>query len=148
MVLVIASSHGRFYDRIVDTFGRISDILPRFRDYQRIFNGQKHQRFTQKLSEAYLDIITLCAEFRTLLRQQKKSSVKRIFQPLSPALNAHLEEAVVRFRQHRKAVDKEAEVCHMLEEKETRDLVHRNSEAAEAREREAKQEKLLSLSLI
>jgi hypothetical protein len=31
VVLVIASGHGRFYSRMVDTFGRIGDILPRFR---------------------------------------------------------------------------------------------------------------------
>ena len=84
---------------------------------------------------AYLDIISLCTEFKTLLRDQKISSLKRIFQPLSPALNARLEEAVLRFRNHRKAVDKEAEICHMIEEKEARDLVVRNNAAAEARER-------------
>ena len=66
---------------------------------------------------------------------QNKSSLKRIFKPLSSALNAHLEEAVDRFREHRKEVDKEAEVCHMIEEKEARDLVLRNTAAAEARER-------------
>jgi len=30
VMLVIASSHDRFYERMVDTFGRIGDILPRF----------------------------------------------------------------------------------------------------------------------
>jgi hypothetical protein len=34
-----------------------------------------------------------------------------------------LEEAVLRFRQHRKAVEKEVEICHMIEEEEARDLV-------------------------
>ena len=154
VVLVIASSHGRFYNRMVDTFGRIGDILPRFRkcaadpwrrsdcteenilgDYQRIFDSKKHQRFTQALSVAYLDIISLCTEFKTLLRNQKKSAAKRIFQPLSPTLKEHLEDAIVRFRKHRKVVDKEAELCHMIEEKEARDLVVRNHAAAEARER-------------
>lgn len=38
VVLVIASSHGRFYDRIVDTFGRIGDILPRFRGLYTSFS--------------------------------------------------------------------------------------------------------------
>jgi hypothetical protein len=104
-------------------------------DYQRIFNPEKHQRFTQVLSVAYLDIVVLCTEFKNLLRNQKKSGVKRIFQPLSPALNSRLDEAVLRFRQHRKGVDKEAELCHMIEEKEARDLVVRNHAAAEARER-------------
>jgi len=86
------------------------------------------------LFAAYLDIISLCTEFKTLLRNQKISSLKRIFQPLSPALNARLEEAVLRFRNHRKAVDKEAEICHMIEEKEARDLVNAAAEARERRE--------------
>jgi len=104
-------------------------------DYQRIFDSVKHQRLTQALSTAYLDIISLCTEFKTLLRGQKSSTAKRLFQPLSPALKIHLEEAVLRFRQHRKAVEKEVEICHMIEEKEARDLVLRNNAAAEARER-------------
>lgn len=69
-----------------------------------------------------------------MLQGQNKSSLKRLLKPLSPALNAHLEEAVERFREHRKEVDKEAEVCHMIEEKDARDLVLRNTAAAEARE--------------
>jgi hypothetical protein len=32
VILVIASCHGRFYNRMIDTFGRIGDILPRFRE--------------------------------------------------------------------------------------------------------------------
>lgn len=88
------------------------------------------------MSKAYLDIITLCTEFSTLLQGQNKSFLKRIYKPLSSALNSRLEEAVVdKFRKHKKEVDKEAEVCHMIEEKEARDLVLRISAAAEARER-------------
>lgn len=32
VLLVVASSHSKFYDKIVDTLGRIGDILPRFRE--------------------------------------------------------------------------------------------------------------------
>jgi len=31
VILVITSAHGRFYNRMIETFGRIGDILPRFR---------------------------------------------------------------------------------------------------------------------
>lgn len=31
IVLVLARNHGKFYDRITDTFERIGDLLPRFR---------------------------------------------------------------------------------------------------------------------
>lgn len=33
VVLVIANSHGKFYDRMIETFARIGDILPRLRKY-------------------------------------------------------------------------------------------------------------------
>ncbi|KAF4638043.1 hypothetical protein G7Y89_g25 [Cudoniella acicularis] len=135
VVLALAKVYGRFYARMVETFGRIGDILPRLRDYQRIFDSKKHGRLTQTLSAAYLDIITLCTEFKALLQSQKKSSMQRIFKPLSPSLNASLEGALERFRKHRKEVEKEAELCHMVEASQARDLVLRNNEAAEARER-------------
>jgi hypothetical protein len=32
VLLVAASSHSKFYEKIVDTLGRIGDILPRFRE--------------------------------------------------------------------------------------------------------------------
>ncbi len=95
----------------------------------------KHQRLTQALSTAYLDIINICTEFQELLRVQRKSVFKRVLQPQTPTVNAHLEDVLDRFRKHRKSVEKEAEVCHMIEEKESRDLVLRNNALAEAKER-------------
>ena len=31
VILVLASSHGKFYDRIIETFARVGDTLPRLR---------------------------------------------------------------------------------------------------------------------
>jgi hypothetical protein len=36
VVLVVASSYSKFYDKIVDTLGRIGDILPRFRESKAV----------------------------------------------------------------------------------------------------------------
>jgi hypothetical protein len=36
VVLVVARSYSKFYDKIVDTLGRIGDILPRFRKYEAV----------------------------------------------------------------------------------------------------------------
>src|ERR1700730_1062244 len=93
-------------------------------DYERIFAREKHQRLTQAISNAYLDIIKLCLDFRKLLQGQKASSLKRIWKPLS--LNAEFDDAIQRFRAHRKIVEKEAEACHMIEAAETRALVEAN----------------------
>lgn len=42
MVLHLAKKFNKIFDRIVDVFERIGYVLPRFRDYQRIFG--KHPR--------------------------------------------------------------------------------------------------------
>ncbi|PMD40956.1 hypothetical protein L207DRAFT_544209 [Hyaloscypha variabilis F] len=119
VLLVVAGSYSKFYDKIVDTLGRIGDILPRFRDYERIYDGQKHRRLYQALSNAYLDIITLCSEFRTSIREQKNSKVRRLLKPL--AFDKQFDEAIERFRRHRQNVVDEAETCHMIEAAEQRD---------------------------
>ena len=33
VVLILAKTHGKFFDRIVDTLERVGDILPRFREF-------------------------------------------------------------------------------------------------------------------
>jgi hypothetical protein len=111
-------------------------VLPRFRksislrfklhllslhclgDYERIFDGTRHKRLTESLAAAYLDIITLCTQFRKTLRGQKVSNVRRIFKPLS--LDRHLDEAVERFCRHREKVEAEARACDMIEAAEER----------------------------
>jgi hypothetical protein len=40
IVLVLARNHGKFYDRITDTFERIGELLPRFRE---CFSVSTHQ---------------------------------------------------------------------------------------------------------
>lgn len=106
VLLLLASTHGKFYDRIVDTLSRIGDILPRFRGYERIYGRRKHQRLAKILSNAYLDIINLCAQFRKLLREQKSSSVRRMLRLVS--LDGRLDDAVGKFRQQRQTVEEEA----------------------------------------
>ncbi|KAB8291562.1 hypothetical protein EYC80_006363 [Monilinia laxa] len=144
VVLALANNHGKFYDRMIETFARIGDILPRLRDYQAIFDQRKYPRFTQTLSAAYLDIIVLCSEFRKVLLEQKSSFVKRAFKPLSPSLRSYLEKAVQAFRERREAVESEARVCHMVEAKQARDLVLRNEMFSKAQEREQRQKRIIA----
>jgi hypothetical protein len=92
-------------------------------DYERIYNPQKHPRLTQALSKAYLEIIKLCTEFQTSIRELKASSVRRILRPLS--LDRQFDAAIERFREHRQIVDEEARMCDMIEAAEVRDEVAR-----------------------
>ncbi|PQE18876.1 P-loop containing nucleoside triphosphate hydrolase protein [Rutstroemia sp. NJR-2017a BVV2] len=144
VVLVLASNYGRFYDAIIHTLARIGDILPSLRQYQNIFDPSKHPHFEQKLSAAYLEVIEQCMRFRKLLLGQKTSLFKRVMQPLSPSLKSDLEQAVDKVRERRKAVEEEAHICHMVEAKETQELVLRNVQLSRAKAKETKQMRLIS----
>jgi hypothetical protein len=63
------------------------------------------------------------------LQGQKASSLKRIWKPLS--LDGEFDEAIRRFREHGKTVEKEAETCHMIEAAEARALVEANRKLEE-----------------
>ena len=75
---------------------------------------------------AYLDIIELCMEFRSIIKEQQKHPLKRVLQPLSSGVDQKLKDAETRFRAHRKTVEKEAEVCNMIEAAEVRAVVLRD----------------------
>ena len=55
--------------------------------------------------------------------------MKRILKPLE--LENELEEAIQTFRDHKETVEKEAELCHMIEAKEARAIILANKELQE-----------------
>ncbi|KAF7944130.1 hypothetical protein EAE96_010534 [Botrytis aclada] len=144
VILVLASSHGKFYDRIIDTFARVGDIIPRLRDYQAIFDQEKHPKFTQALSAAYLDIIVLCSDFKDILTGQKSSFFKRLRSPLSTSLGAQLDNAVQKFEGHRKTVESEAKMCHYIEAKESKELEVRERMRSKEQERRDRLRRIVS----
>jgi len=86
----------------------------------------KHARINEMISQTYLDIIELCAEIKVMIKTQQKSLIKRTVQPLCGKIENKLKDAEARFRTHTKNVEKEAELCHMLEASESRELILRN----------------------
>jgi len=92
-------------------------------DYERIYHLQKHPRLAQALSKAYLEIIKLCTEFQTSIRELTASSVRRILRPLS--LDLQFDAAIECFREHRQIVEEEARMCHMIETAKLRQEVAR-----------------------
>jgi hypothetical protein len=67
----LASSFGKYFEKIVNMFERIGDVLPRFRVYQSLFSN--HQRLLHALSQAYYDIIYFCTLAKCLFHKGKKS---------------------------------------------------------------------------
>lgn len=111
----------------MEMFTRIGDVLPRFRVYERLFSN--HERLVQALSLAYVDIVVFCSECKTVFRHGQRSSMtsfkiafKLIWKPFERQFGRYVEG----FRQHRKSVEKEAGLSHMIEAADSRDLVLAN----------------------
>jgi hypothetical protein len=79
----------------------------------------------------YLDIIEQCMEFRSLIKAQQKNLLKRVVHPLNSSIEQKFKDAETRFRAHRKTVEREAELCHMIEAAESRALVLRDKQLQE-----------------
>jgi hypothetical protein len=96
-----------------------SDVC-RYQEYQRLFPNGQHPGLAEALSVVYLDIITLCIEFRALIRSQTSSGINRLVQPLRSSLKRKCKAALGRFRLHKENVEKIAQICHMIEEDKDR----------------------------
>ena len=104
-------------------FARIGDVLPRFRDYERLFPD--HERLLQALSIVYVDIMKFCVEAKAVFRQAKHRSVvnskialKLAWKPFDKQFGNILDD----FRHHRKSVESEATVASMIEDANARAL--------------------------
>ena len=62
----IAREFGKYFDKLIDMFVIIGDVLPRFRTYARLFSN--YEPLIQALSMAYLDIITFCTKAKAVFR--------------------------------------------------------------------------------
>ena len=68
----IAQAFQNYFEKFLDMFERIGDILPRCYTYQHLF--PHHERLLQAISAAYLDIIYFCVDAKKTFRKLKKST--------------------------------------------------------------------------
>jgi len=85
----------------------------------------------EALAKTRPDTTELCMDFRRILKAQQKHSLKRLLQPLSSNLNQKFKNTKERFRNNKKTVEKEAEICHVIEAKEERELMLRDRQVQE-----------------
>ena len=104
-------------------FSRIGDILPRFQVYEKLFPN--HERLVHALSVAYVDIIAFCSDAKAVFRRGQRSSLtslkvgfKLIWKPFDRQFGQQLDN----FRNHRRSVEKEAGLSHMVEAADARAL--------------------------
>ncbi|KAL8992330.1 MAG: hypothetical protein Q9169_007181 [Polycauliona sp. 2 TL-2023] len=137
VVLHLAGEFGKYFERIVDMFAGIGDLLPRFRLYENLFPS--HERLVQALSVAYVDILTFCTDAKAVFRREGRSShinigilAKLTWKPFERQFGQRIDN----FRLHAKSVDKEASMSHMIEASDSRAVVRANRRQLEKARKE------------
>ena len=69
VVLTIASAYGDFFEKLTSMFGKIGQVLPNLRDYERLF--QNDQRLINHLANAYFVILEFCIEVKTVFERKQ-----------------------------------------------------------------------------
>ncbi|KAL8868513.1 MAG: hypothetical protein Q9174_004942 [Haloplaca sp. 1 TL-2023] len=132
VVLLLASEYSKFFDRIVDMFARIGDVLPRFRVYENLFPN--HERLIQALSIAYVDILDFCTEAKAVFRRGRRASRVNlsIFGNLTwKPFERQFQHQIDIFRVHLQNIEKEASLSHMIEAADSRAVVLANQRQLE-----------------
>lgn len=118
---------------------QIENALARFRIYEKLF--QKHARMLQSLSLVYFDILEFCMQAREVFRGAGKrhtsvflssgsqKGLKTLWKPFEQQFRA----VISRIQMHSNAADRDADISHMIEAAEARDLENRSRAALEER---------------
>lgn len=125
--LKIAREFGKYFEKLVDMLARIGDILPRFQVYEKLFRN--HERLVHALSVAYVDVVVFCSDAKAVFRRGKRgplTSVKVGFKLLWKPFESQFGQQLDNFRNHRKIVEKEAGLSHMVEAADARALALAN----------------------
>ena len=126
-ILEIASEFGKYFEKLVDMFAQIGNLLPQLHVYEKLFPN--HERLIQALSIIYVDVLGFCVEAKAVFRcgQRASSTTLRIgsklpWKPFETQFGQHL----TAFRIHSKDVETEANLSHMLESADARALAQAN----------------------
>ena len=104
-------------------FARIGDVLPRFQVYEKLFPD--HERLLHALSLAYVDIIEFCSDAKAVFRRGQRASLASLkfgFKLTWKPFESQFGQKLDNFRNHRKNVEKEAGLSHMVEAADARAL--------------------------
>ena len=108
-------------------FARIGDVLPRFQVYEKLFPD--HERLIHALSVAYVDVIVFCSDAKAVFRRGQRAlltSLKVGFKLMWKPFESQFGQQLDNFRNHRKNVEKEAGLSHMVEAADARALALAN----------------------
>ncbi|KAM0798419.1 hypothetical protein BDR22DRAFT_808989 [Usnea florida] len=138
VLLHIAREFGKYFDKLVDMFTRIGDVLPRFKTYERLF--PKHDQLIEALAKAYLDILKFCSDAKAVFRPLK-ISFKLLWKPFDLQFGQRLSS----FREHQRSVEKEAGLANMIEAADTRAVMLADQQQVEKRRQEDNRLRIIAM---
>lgn len=131
IVLHLALSYEKYYDKIIDMYDRIGDLLPRFRSYQALF--PTHPQLLAYLTDAYLEIVKFSYDAsrvfalpQGVLMKTFQGSIKHSWKPFKSRFEEcieNLRRASENVRQQAEIAHMEASKSHMIESKNFQELV-------------------------
>ncbi|KAI9826329.1 MAG: hypothetical protein M1832_000246 [Thelocarpon impressellum] len=144
VLLRIAIDFEDYFDKLLEMFTHIGDVLPRLRHYQVLFSS--HRSLVLALSAAYLDVIGFCTRAKRVFRKGKRKSkpwsgsgFKLIWKPFK----LEFTNMMVDFRRHAKEVEKQAGLADMVEAAESRSLARVQWEETLMRRKDEHRQRLL-----
>ena len=96
---------------------QIGEALPRLHVYEGLF--PREERLIQALSAVYYDLLEFCYEAKKILRKPKRA----MFSTSWKTFERKFGQTIIRFKQHQKTVEKEANAYHMIESADSRSLI-------------------------
>ena len=126
-ILEIAREFGKYFEKLVDMFAQIGNLLPQLHVYEKLFPG--HERLIQALSVTYLDVLGFCLDAKAVFRrgQRASSTSLRIGSKLPwKSFEAQFGQHLTAFRTHSKNAETEANLSHMVESADARALALAN----------------------
>lgn len=131
IVLHLALSYQKYYDKLLEMYERIGDVLPRFRSYQALF--PKDPYLLAYLTDAYFEIVTFSYDASQVFVLQKDASSKKHEATVKlrwKPFKSRFEECIDKLRRATENVREQAEIAHMkaskafmIESRKNQDLV-------------------------
>ena len=145
----MSSQFQKYFTVLIDMFEQIGDVVPRFQAYETLFS--LNPRLMQFLSNAYLDIFKFCISAKAAFGKARKSSSPSLI-VFTRASLTNYQSAVIHaklffvswksveqqfvtlmkdFKGHRKSVEKETELSHLVEAEKSRAIDRANLQQQE-----------------
>ncbi|KAK8242230.1 hypothetical protein IWZ00DRAFT_513656, partial [Phyllosticta capitalensis] len=146
VVIHIAQKVDEYFENLIEMFRQIGDILPHIRDYQRLF--PKHGRLMLLLSESLASILTFCKKVKDHFNNEKTAKTrpnkllghKASWKKIKISVPNYLED----FEKLKRRIEEEAQLSHMIEDKEHHDRQEEHWALQEGRLRETRLKEALS----